>query len=425
MRTMLKSKIHRATVTGADINYEGSITLDPALMDAADIMPYEQVQILDVNNGSRLTTYAIEGEPDSGDVIINGAAARLVNQGDIVIILTYADVAEETVRDYKPSLVYGRRRQSNHPNCRADCSLVGRGLCPAPRTVLSTDRTERSKMDNRISIMDLKAKKKRGERIVMITCYDYPSARLLEAADVDILFIGDTLGMTVLGYDSTIPVTMDEMLHHTKAVVRGSSSAHVLADMPFMSYQTSPEDALRNAGRLLKEGGAQSVKLEGGVRVAETVRFIVDAGIPVMGHIGLTPQSINQLGGYKVQGKTPASAVRLVNDAVALERAGAYAIVLECVPLELAKTITDRLAIPTIGIGAGPNCDGQVQVFHDLLGLFDAFVPRHAKRYADLGTQITQAVRAYANEVRQGSFPTEKESFLLDKAVFSEAAEIA
>jgi 3-methyl-2-oxobutanoate hydroxymethyltransferase len=280
-------------------------------------------------------------------------------------------------------------------------------------------------MDNRISITDLKAKKKRGERIVMITCYDYPSARLLEAADVDILFIGDTLGMTVLGYDSTIPVTMEEMLHHTKSVVRGSSSAHVLADMPFMSYQISPEDALRNAGRLLKEGGAQSVKLEGGVRVAETVRFIVDAGIPVMGHIGLTPQSVNQLGGYKVQGKTPADAVRMVNDAVALEQAGAYAIVLECVPLELAKTITDRLAIPTIGIGAGPHCDGQVQVFHDLLGLFEDFVPRHAKRYVDLGNQITEAVRAYASEVRQGSFPTEKESFPLDKAVFSEAARIA
>jgi 3-methyl-2-oxobutanoate hydroxymethyltransferase len=280
-------------------------------------------------------------------------------------------------------------------------------------------------MDDRISITDLKAKKKRGERIVMMTCYDYPSARLLEAVGVDILFIGDTLGMTVLGYDSTIPVTMDEMLHHTKAVVRGSSRAHVLADMPFMSYQTSPEDALRNAGRLLKEGGAQSVKLEGGIRVADTVRFIVDAGIPVMGHIGLTPQSINQLGGYKVQGKTPAAAVRLVNDAIALEQAGAYAVVLECVPLELAKTITGRLAIPTIGIGAGPHCDGQVQVFHDLLGLYQDFVPRHAKCYADLGAQITEAVRAYADEVRQGSFPTEKESFLLDKPVFSEAARIA
>ena len=261
-------------------------------------------------------------------------------------------------------------------------------------------------MDKRISITDLKAKKKRGERIVMITCYDYPSARLLEVAGVDILFIGDTLGMTVLGYDSTIPVTMDEMLHHTKAVVRGSTSAHVLADMPFMSYQTSPEDALRNAGRLLKEGGAQSVKLEGGVRVAETARFIVDAGIPVMGHIGLTPQSVHQLGGYKVQGKTPAAAVRLVNDALALEQAGAYAVVLECVPLKLAKTITDRLAIPTIGIGAGPHCDGQVQVFHDLLGLFQDFVPKHAKRYVNLGDQITAAARDYVNDVREGSFPT-------------------
>jgi len=280
-------------------------------------------------------------------------------------------------------------------------------------------------MDQRISITDLKAKVNRSEKIVMMTCYDYPSARLLEAAGVDILFIGDTLGMVVLGYDTTVPVTMEEMLHHTKAVVRGSSRAHVLADMPFMSYQTSPEDALRNAGRLLKEGGAQSVKLEGGVRVADTVRFIVDAGIPVMGHIGLTPQSINQLGGYKVQGKTPAAAVRLVNDALALEQAGAYAVVLECVPAPLAQTISERLTVPTIGIGAGPHCDGQVQVFHDLLGLFDDFVPKHAKRYADLGSRITEAVRAYAGEVRAGHFPTEKESFGVDKAVFSEAARIA
>jgi len=280
-------------------------------------------------------------------------------------------------------------------------------------------------MENRISITDLRAKKKHGEPIVMMTCYDYPSARLLEDAGVDILFIGDTLGMVVLGYDSTIPVTTEEMLHHTKAVVRGSRRAHVLADMPFMSYQTSREDALRNAGRLLKEGGAQSVKLEGGIHVAETVRFIVNAGIPVMGHIGLTPQSINQLGGYKVQGKTPAAAVRLINDAETLEQAGAYAIVLECVPAQLAGTITERLTIPTIGIGAGPDCDGQVQVFHDLLGMFDDFVPKHAKRYAALGSQITEAVRAYASEVRERRFPTEKESFLMGNAVFSEAAKIA
>src|SRR5207247_10713099 len=263
-------------------------------------------------------------------------------------------------------------------------------------------------MDNRISITDLKTKKKRGEPIVMMTCYDYPSARLLEDAGVDILFIGDTLGMVVLGTDGTIPVTMDVMLHHAKAVVRGSSCAHVLADMPFLSYRASRDDALRNAGRLLKEGGAQSVKLEGGVHVAETVRFIVNAGIPVMGHIGLTPQSINQLGGYRVQGKTPAAAVRLINDAEALEQAGAYAIVLECVPAQLAATITERLAIPTIGIGAGPDCDGQVQVYHDLLGLFEDFVPRHAKWYAALGPQITEAVRGYANVVPERRFPTQE-----------------
>ena len=280
-------------------------------------------------------------------------------------------------------------------------------------------------MENQISITDLKAKKKRHEPIVMMTCYDYPSARLLEEAGVDILFIGDTLGMVVLGYDSTIPVTMEEMLHHTKAVVRGASCAHVLADMPFMSYQTSREDALRNAGRLLKEGGAQSVKLEGGIHVADTVRFIVDAGIPVMGHIGLTPQSINQLGGYKVQGKTPEAAVRMINDAESLEQAGAYAIVLECVPAQLAATITARMTIPTIGIGAGPHCDGQVQVFHDLLGLFDDFVPKHAKRYAALGPQITEAVRAYATEVQERRFPTEKESFFGGNGVLSEAAKIA
>ena len=269
-------------------------------------------------------------------------------------------------------------------------------------------------MNKRISITDLQAKKAAGEKIVMMTCYDFPSARLMDDA-VDVLFIGDTLGMVVLGYDTTIPVTMDEMLHHVKAVVRGSSRAHVLADMPFMSYQTGPADALRNAGRLLKEGGAQSVKLEGGAEVADIVRALVGAGIPVMGHIGLTPQAINQLGGYKVQGKTPAAAVRLLNDALALEQAGAYAIVLECVPATVAQTITERLRIPTIGIGAGPHCDGQVQVFHDLLGLYSEFVPKHARRYAEVGQAIRRAVRAYADDVRSGRFPTEKESFYVKK----------
>jgi len=280
-------------------------------------------------------------------------------------------------------------------------------------------------MNNRIAITDLAAKKKRGEKIVMFTVYDYPTARLVDEAGVDISFIGDTLGMVVLGYDSTLPVTMDDILHHTKAVARGTQHAHVLADMPFMSYQVSPEDALRNAGRLLQEGGAQSVKLEGGIQVADTVRRIVDAGIPVMGHLGLTPQSVNQLGGYKIQGKTPKAAVKLLNDAVTLEQAGAYAIVLECVPVHLANAITERVNVPTIGIGAGAGCDGQVQVFHDLLGLYQDFLPKHARRYAQVGDTIREAVRAYAKDVRAGRFPTQAESFIMDTQLFSEPSEAA
>jgi len=279
-------------------------------------------------------------------------------------------------------------------------------------------------MERRVSITDLKAMKKRGERIAMITAYDYPSAKLVEEAGAPIILVGDSLGMVVLGYDSTVPVTMEEMLHHVKAVVRGTRRAHVVADMPFMSYQAGPQDALRNAGRLLKEGGAQSVKLEGGRHVAETVRALVQAGIPVMGHLGLTPQSVNQLGGYKVQGKTPAAAVKLVNDAVSLEQAGAYAIVLETIPAQLAQVITEKTSIPTIGIGAGPHCDGQVQVFHDLLGLFTDFVPKHAKRYAQVGEAIKQAVSEYVAEVREGAFPTERESFFIDEPAFSELARL-
>jgi 3-methyl-2-oxobutanoate hydroxymethyltransferase len=267
-------------------------------------------------------------------------------------------------------------------------------------------------MEKRITITDVKAMKKRGEKIVMITAYDYPSAKLVEAAEVPLILVGDSLGMVVLGYDSTVPVTMDEMLHHVKAVVRGTQRAHVVADMPFMSYQASPADALRNAGRLLKEGGAQSVKLEGGAHVAETVRMMVNAGIPVMGHLGLTPQSVNQLGGYKVQGKTPAAAVRLLNDAIALQEAGAYAIVLETIPMRIGEILTEKLEVPTIGIGAGPGCDGQVQVFHDILGLYTDFLPKHAKRYATVGETIIESVRRYREEVQQGLFPTERESFV-------------
>jgi 3-methyl-2-oxobutanoate hydroxymethyltransferase len=279
-------------------------------------------------------------------------------------------------------------------------------------------------MERRVSITDLKAMKRRGERIAMLTAYDYPSARLVEEAGVPIILVGDSLGMVVLGYDSTIPVTMEEMLHHVKAVVRGTRKAHIVADMPFMSYQAGPQDALVNAGRMLKEGGAQSVKLEGGQRVAETVRLLVSSGIPVMGHLGLTPQSVNQFGGYKVQGKTPAAAVKLINDAATLEQAGAYAIVLETIPAQVAEAITEKVSIPTIGIGAGPYCDGQVQVFHDMLGLFMDFVPKHAKRYAQLGDAIQEAVGQYIAEVRDGAFPSERESFFVDEAALSELSRL-
>jgi 3-methyl-2-oxobutanoate hydroxymethyltransferase len=272
----------------------------------------------------------------------------------------------------------------------------------------------------RLGINDIRDMKKRGEKIVMMTAYDYPSARLVEDGGADMILVGDTLGMVVLGYDSTVPVTMDDMIHHTKAAVRGSQRALVVGDMPFMSYQTGWQDAMVNAARFMKEAGCGAVKLEGGVRSAEIVQKLVEAGIPVMGHIGLTPQSVNQFGGFKVQGKTPAAAVQLMHDAQALEQAGAFAIVLELVPAPLAELLTERLSVPTIGIGAGVHCDGQVQVFHDLLGMYDAFVPKHAKRYADVGAAIRDAVARYTADVKAGAFPTAKESFKMDPAALAE-----
>ncbi len=272
----------------------------------------------------------------------------------------------------------------------------------------------------RVTINDVREMKARGEKIPMMTAYDYTSARIVDDAGIPIILVGDTLGQVVLGYDSTLPVTMDEMIHHTKAVARGAGRALIVGDMPFMSYQTGPTDALRNAGRFLQQGGAQTVKLEGGVNMARTVERIVSSGIPVMGHIGLTPQSVNQLGGYKVQGKSLKSAVRLMEDARALEEAGAFALVLECVPASLARLITERVSIPTIGIGAGRNCDGQVQVFHDMLGLFTDFVPKHAKRYADLGQSITGAVAEYISEVKDQSFPAREHSYHIKEEVLAE-----
>ncbi|MDD5711224.1 MAG: 3-methyl-2-oxobutanoate hydroxymethyltransferase [Smithellaceae bacterium] len=264
---------------------------------------------------------------------------------------------------------------------------------------------------NKVTTSSIREMKKSGEKIAMLTAYDYATALILDRAGVDIILIGDTLGMVVLGYESTLPVTMEDMLHHTKAVSRATQKAMVVADMPFMSYQSSAEEALRNAGRFLKEAGAHAVKLEGGRDVAATVQKITAAGIPVMAHLGLTPQSIHQLGGYKVQGKDEAVANRIIEDAKVLEEAGAFSLVLECVPTALASKVTEAISIPTIGIGAGVGCDGQVLVINDMLGMFDRFVPRFVKKYGDVGTAIKEAVGSYIDEVRSGQFPGPEHSY--------------
>ncbi len=252
--------------------------------------------------------------------------------------------------------------------------------------------------------------KKNGEKITMLTAYDYTSALIVDSAGVDIILVGDSLGMVMLGYDSTIPVTMEEMIHHTKAVVRARKRAMVIFDMPFLSYQTGKRDAILNAGRALKETGCDAVKIEGGVEQEETIRALVNAGIPVCGHIGLQPQSVNVYGGYVLRGKGE-EREKLIEDAKAVERAGAFAVVLEKVPSDLAKEITEMLSIPTIGIGAGKECDGQVLVFHDMIGMFDKFKPKFVKRYAEVGKEIKNAVETYVSEVKSGVFPGEEHSY--------------
>ncbi len=271
----------------------------------------------------------------------------------------------------------------------------------------------------RVTVNTIREMKPKGEKIVMLTAYDYVTAKLVDEAGVPLILVGDSLGMVVLGYESTIPVTIDVMLHHTKAVTRGARNALVVGDMPFMTYHVSAEDAMRNAARFIQEAGAQAVKLEGGVTVADKVRKIVDCGIPVMGHIGLTPQSVHQLGGLKVQAKSLEAAKKLIEDAIALEQAGVFSIVLEAVPFKLAEQVTKKVSVPTIGIGAGPYCDGQVQIINDMLGSFTDFVPKHAKQYAKLTDIMSNAITEYYNEVKSGKFPTEKHSFIIDENVLA------
>ena len=263
----------------------------------------------------------------------------------------------------------------------------------------------------RITVLDLQKKKADNQKIVMVTAYDATMARLVDAAGVDMVLVGDSLGMVVQGHTDTLPVTLDEMVYHTRCVARGAPRAHLTADLPFMTYQVSPEQALVSAGRLLKESGAQSVKLEGGERSAPAVHRLVEAGIPVVGHVGLTPQSVHAFGGFRVQGRDAEGAAQLVRDALAIESAGAFCLVLEGVPWEVAAEVTSRVAIPTIGIGAGAACDGQVLVSTDLLGMNLSFQPKFVKRYARLEEKIIQALREYGSEVRDSAFPTEAHGF--------------
>ncbi|MDI3529326.1 MAG: 3-methyl-2-oxobutanoate hydroxymethyltransferase [Thermoanaerobacter sp.] len=270
-------------------------------------------------------------------------------------------------------------------------------------------------MEEKVSTLTLRKFKKEGRKIVALTAYDFPTAKILDNCGIDMILVGDSLGMVVLGYESTIPVTMEDMIHHTKAVSRAVNRAFIVADMPFMSYHISKEQAMTNAARLIAEGGAHAVKLEGGEEIASIVKAIVDAGIPVVGHLGLTPQSVHQLGGYKVQGKEKEQAKKIFNDAKVLEQAGICALVLESIPMELAKNITENISVPTIGIGAGPYCDGQILVTHDMLGITQGHRPKFVKQYADIEKIMIDGINAYIKEVQQVLFPDEEHSFTLEK----------
>jgi 3-methyl-2-oxobutanoate hydroxymethyltransferase len=261
------------------------------------------------------------------------------------------------------------------------------------------------------TVLDIQRKRDEGEKIAVLTAYDFPLARLMDLAGVDIILVGDSVGSVISGYDTTLPVTMDEMIYHTRAVARGTAQAMVVTDLPFLSFQVDPAEARRNAGRLVKEGGAQAVKIEGGVHLVETIRGIVNMGIPVMGHIGLTPQSIHRMGGYRVQGKKEEQARQLMADAKAVQEAGAFAVVLEAIPSGLAREITASLDIPTIGIGAGVHCDGQVLVVHDILGLCEKYSPKFVKKFADVSATISRGIEDYIREVKEGTFPDEEHSF--------------
>jgi 3-methyl-2-oxobutanoate hydroxymethyltransferase len=294
--------------------------------------------------------------------------------------------------------------------CISDRKIFVNALIPLAGRCITCNRIEQGLMKKKITIPEVLQMKQDSRRITVLTAYDFPFARLVDGGGVDIILVGDSAGVVVAGHDTTLPVTMDEMLYHTRAVRRADPKALVVADMPFMSYQTGIEDACRNCGRMIKEGGAEAVKIEGGMNMAHVIRAVSQIDIPVMAHIGLTPQSVHRMGGYKVQGRKE-QAERIMEDAYAVQNSGAFAVVLEGIPARLAAEITAKLTIPTIGIGAGPSCDGQVLVLHDILGLCEKYSPKFVKRYAELGPIISDAVKRYVTEVRSGDFPTDEHSF--------------
>jgi 3-methyl-2-oxobutanoate hydroxymethyltransferase len=274
-------------------------------------------------------------------------------------------------------------------------------------------------MNKKFTVASFKQAKEKGEKITMLTAYDYSMAKLVDEAGVDSILVGDSLGMVVLGYESTLEVTVDDIIHHCKAVSRGAKKALIVGDMPFLSYHINVEESVRNAGRIIQEGNAHAVKLEGGIEIIDVVKAITKAQIPVMGHLGLTPQSVNMFGGFKVQGKSEEQAKKIINDAVALEEAGAFAIVLEAIPEKLAKIISEKVSIPTIGIGAGKYCDGQVLVIQDMLGMFSDFTPKFVKKYSNLREEIVNASKTYINDVKEVQFPCKEHTFAIDEEIIN------
>ncbi len=399
-RTMLKSKVHRATVTGSDLNYVGSITMDSDLLEAADIREHELVHVLDIDNGNRFETYTIAGAPGSGQVCVNGAAARLVHSGDKVIVVSYAEYEEAELDTYEPVVVH-----VDGSNAIVDVdAAVGELLFMSH----APERKGRP-----MTLTRLAEKKALGEPLAMVTAYDYPSAQVAEEAGVDLVLVGDSGAMTVLGYPTTVPVTTEELLMLAAAVRRGLQTPFLVGDLPFGSYEVSDEQAIATAQRFIKEAGCDAVKLERGGTSVQRAKAIADAGIPVMGHVGLTPQTATALGGYRSQGRTAERALDVVRDAVALQDAGCFSIVFEAVPSALTELLMPRMDVPVIGIGAGAATDGQVLVFHDLLGIYDGHAARFVKRYADVRQQMIEGVSAFAEEVRSRRYPEPEHGYTM------------